>query len=81
MRMLFLFGDMSRYIQKDMFVEIGKGISPNFQEVLELLYAKGEFLAFAPDTKETTTMINWMSFKFPLLKVIVTCLIFGLLSF
>ncbi|PKI32339.1 hypothetical protein CRG98_047286, partial [Punica granatum] len=58
------------YIQKDMFVEVGKGISPNFQEVLELLYAKGEFLAFAPDTKETTEMIKWISLKFPLLKFV-----------
>lgn len=70
---------MSRYIQKDMFVEVGKGISPNFQEVLELLYAKGEVLAFAPDTEETKIMINWMSVKFPLLKVQVMYLIFWLI--
>ena len=52
-----------------MLVEVGKGISPNFQQVLELLLAKGEYLAFAPDTEETRTMINLMSMKFPLLKV------------
>ncbi|KAF8043952.1 hypothetical protein BT93_A2052 [Corymbia citriodora subsp. variegata] len=56
------------YIRKDMLVEIGQGISPNFQQVLELLYLKREFLAFAPDTEETRMMINWMSIKFPLLK-------------
>ncbi|KAJ4840078.1 ATP-binding cassette sub- A member 1 [Turnera subulata] len=56
------------YIRKDMFVEIGKGISPNFQQVLEVLLAKGEFLAFAPDTDETRMMINLMSMKFPLLQ-------------
>lgn len=59
----------TRYIQKDMFVEVGKGISPSFQQILELLLAKGEYLAFAPDTEETETMINLMSMKFPLLKV------------
>ncbi len=52
-----------------MFVEVGKGISPNFQQILELLLAKGEYLAFAPATEETRTMINLMSMKFPLLKV------------
>lgn len=52
-----------------MFVEIGKGISPNFVQVLELMLAKGEYLAFAPDTEETRTMINLMSIKFPKLKV------------
>ncbi|XP_044505775.1 ABC transporter A family member 1 isoform X2 [Mangifera indica] len=58
------------YIRKDLFVEIGKGISPNFQQVLELLLAKGEYLAFAPDTEETRTMINLMSIKFPKLKLV-----------
>ena len=57
------------YIREEMHVEVGKGIShPHFQQVLELLLAKGEFLAFAPDTEETKTMINLMSMKFPLLK-------------
>ncbi|XP_038685237.1 ABC transporter A family member 1 isoform X1 [Tripterygium wilfordii] len=56
------------YIQKDKFVEVGKGISPNFQQVLELLLAKREYLAFAPDTEETRMMIDLMSIKFPLLK-------------
>ncbi|KAL9409139.1 hypothetical protein AB3S75_047510 [Citrus x aurantiifolia] len=58
------------YIRKDMFVEIGKGISPNFVQVLELMLAKGEYLAFAPDTEETRTMINLMSIKFPKLKLV-----------
>jgi ATP-binding cassette subfamily A (ABC1) protein 3 len=58
------------YIRKDMFVEVGKGVSPNFQLILELLLAKGEYLAFAPDTEETRTMINLMSMKFPLLKLV-----------
>lgn len=52
-----------------MLVEVGKGISPNFEQVLELLLKKEEILAFAPDTEETRTMINVMSIKFPLLKV------------
>ncbi|XP_016651680.1 PREDICTED: ABC transporter A family member 1-like isoform X1 [Prunus mume] len=51
-----------------MFVEVGKGISPNFERVLELLLNKEEFLAFAPDTEETRSMINIISVKFPLLK-------------
>ncbi|KAI4386530.1 hypothetical protein MLD38_004457 [Melastoma candidum] len=60
----------SSNIQKDMFVEVGKGISPNFQQVLELLHTEGEYLAFAPDTEETRLMINWMSIKFPLLRAV-----------
>ncbi|XP_022152229.1 ABC transporter A family member 1 isoform X2 [Momordica charantia] len=58
------------HIQKGMFVEIGKGMSPNFQEVLESLQKDGEYLAVAPDTVETKTMIRLMSIKFPLLKVV-----------
>lgn len=62
----------SRYVRKGMFVEVGKGdVSPSFGQVLELLLAKGEYLAFAPDTKETRMMINLMSIKFPLLKVLL----------
>ncbi|KAL6133968.1 hypothetical protein ACLB2K_066201 [Fragaria x ananassa] len=56
------------YIRKGMLVEVGKGISPNFEQVLELLLKKEEILAFSPDTKETRSMINVMSIKFPLLK-------------
>ncbi|KAE8702550.1 hypothetical protein F3Y22_tig00110482pilonHSYRG00318 [Hibiscus syriacus] len=58
------------YIRKDMFVEVGKGISPNFQQVLELLLAKREYLAFAPDTEQTRQMINLISIKFPLLQLV-----------
>ncbi|XP_050245854.1 ABC transporter A family member 1 isoform X2 [Quercus robur] len=58
------------YIREGMLVEVGKGISPSFQQVLELLLAKGEYLAFAPDTEETRRMINLMSMKFPLLKLV-----------
>uniref|UniRef100_A0A803P6X4 ABC transporter domain-containing protein n=1 Tax=Cannabis sativa TaxID=3483 RepID=A0A803P6X4_CANSA len=58
------------YIQKDMFVEVGKGASPNFEQLLELLLSKGEYLAFAPDTEKTKTMINIMSIKFPLLQLV-----------
>ncbi|GAV57854.1 ABC_tran domain-containing protein/ABC2_membrane_3 domain-containing protein [Cephalotus follicularis] len=58
------------YIRKDTYVEIGKGISPNFQQLLELLLAKGEYLAFAPDTEETRMMINLISIKFPKLKLV-----------
>jgi len=59
----------SRHIQKDMFVEVGKGVSPNFQQVLESLLDKREYLAFVPDTNETRMMINVVSIKFPILKV------------
>jgi ATP-binding cassette subfamily A (ABC1) protein 3 len=59
----------TRYIRKGMFVEVGKGVSPSFQQILESLLAKGEYLAFAPDTEETKTMINLISMQFPLLKV------------
>ncbi|XP_059428864.1 ABC transporter A family member 1 isoform X1 [Corylus avellana] len=58
------------YIRKGMFVEVGKGESPSFQQILESLLAKGEYLAFAPDTEETRTMINLISMKFPLLKLV-----------
>ncbi|KAG4214601.1 hypothetical protein ERO13_A01G131111v2 [Gossypium hirsutum] len=58
------------YIRKDMFVEIGKGISPNFQQVLELLLAKREYIAFAPDTEQTRQMVNLISIKFPLLQLV-----------
>ncbi|KAI4300797.1 hypothetical protein L6164_034132 [Bauhinia variegata] len=58
------------HIQKELFVEVGRGISPSFQQVLELLLAKGEYLAFVPDTKETKMMIDVMSIKFPLLKLV-----------
>lgn len=60
-----------RYIRKGMFMEIGKGdTSATFNQILELLMAKNEYLAFAPDTPETRKMINILSFKFPLLQVI-----------
>ncbi|KAK6289772.1 hypothetical protein POUND7_001313 [Theobroma cacao] len=58
------------YIRKDMLVEVGDGISPNFQQVLELLLAKGEYIAFAPDTLQTRQMINLISIKFPLLQLV-----------
>ncbi|PON86894.1 ABC transporter A, ABCA [Trema orientale] len=58
------------YIRKDMFVEVGSGMSPSFEQVLELLWSKGECLAFAPDTEKTKTMINLMSIKFPLLQLV-----------
>ncbi|XP_010554823.1 PREDICTED: ABC transporter A family member 1 [Tarenaya hassleriana] len=57
-------------IEKDTLVEVGKGISPSFPKVLELLLAKGEYLAFAPDTDETRNMINILSLKFPELKLV-----------
>ncbi|KAM1636452.1 hypothetical protein ACFX14_014404 [Malus domestica] len=55
-----------------MFMEVGKGISPNFEQVLELLLNQEEFLAFAPDTEETRSMINRVSVKFPLLMRVST---------
>ncbi|CAA0837437.1 ABC transporter A family member 1 [Striga hermonthica] len=58
------------YIRKDMLVEVGKSEkSAPFEQILELLCAKGEYLAFAPDTNETRMMINLLSVKFPLLKM------------
>uniref|UniRef100_A0A7N0VB22 ABC transporter domain-containing protein n=1 Tax=Kalanchoe fedtschenkoi TaxID=63787 RepID=A0A7N0VB22_KALFE len=59
------------YIRKGMFVEVGGGdISPGFTQILQLLLANNEYLAFAPDTEETSTMINLLSLKFPLLKLV-----------
>ncbi|TKY62628.1 ABC transporter A family member 1 [Spatholobus suberectus] len=58
------------HIQKDMFVEVGKGISPNFQQVLVSMLDIGEYLAFAPDTNETKLFIDVVSIKFPLLKLV-----------
>ncbi|GER52514.1 ATP-binding cassette sub-family A member [Striga asiatica] len=58
------------YIRKDMLVEVGKSEkSAPFEQILQLLCAKGEYLAFAPDTNETKMMINLLSVKFPLLKM------------
>nr|XP_016457217.1 PREDICTED: ABC transporter A family member 1-like isoform X1 [Nicotiana tabacum] len=61
------------YIRKGigMFVEVGKGdTSPPFNQVLERLLAKGEYLAFVPNTTETRMMINILSLKFPLLRLV-----------
>ncbi|KFK37012.1 hypothetical protein AALP_AA4G200700 [Arabis alpina] len=55
-------------IEKDTVVEVGKGISPSFPEVLKLMVAEGEYLAFAPDTDETKNMIDILSLKFPELR-------------
>ena len=67
-----------------MFVEVGKGeISPTFVQVLELLVAKDEYLAFAPDTNDMRMMIDILSLKFPLLKVrtVLLCLLFFAYTF
>lgn len=54
-----------------MFVEVGSSdISPPFTQILQLLFANKEYLAFAPDTEETSTMLSLLSLKFPLLKVV-----------
>nr|XP_043635410.1 ABC transporter A family member 1 [Erigeron canadensis] len=59
------------YIKKDTYVEVGKSdISPTFNQVLESLFANGEYLAFAPNTSDTRTMINVLSYKFPLMKLV-----------
>ncbi|CAH9079387.1 unnamed protein product [Cuscuta epithymum] len=59
------------YIRMGMFTEIGKGDkSATFNQILELLMAKNEYLAFAPDTNETRMMINILSLKFPLLQLV-----------
>lgn len=58
------------YIKKGLFVEVGKSeISPSFDGILERLAASGERLAFAPDTKETRMMLDFLSILFPLLRV------------
>jgi ATP-binding cassette subfamily A (ABC1) protein 3 len=57
-------------IDKDTVVEVGKGNSPSFPEVLKLLLAEGDFLAFAPDTDETNNMIDILSLKFPELRLV-----------
>ncbi|KAF9597369.1 hypothetical protein IFM89_017715 [Coptis chinensis] len=59
------------YIRKGMFVEVGRGdISPSFDQILVSLMDKGEYLAFAPESEETETIINIISLNFPLLKVV-----------
>ncbi|MFS7977586.1 putative ABC-type sulfate transporter [Helianthus anomalus] len=59
------------YIQKDTFVEVGmSNISPTFEQVLESLFADNEYLAFAPNTSDTRMMIDILSYKFPLLKLV-----------
>lgn len=59
------------YIRKDMLVEVGKGdISPPFNKILEMLLAKNEFLAFAPDTEATRRMIKLMSLQYPMLELV-----------
>lgn len=61
------------YIRKEigMFVEVGKGdTSPPFNQVLELLLAQEEYLAFAPNTAETRMMISILSLKFPVLRLV-----------
>lgn len=59
------------YIQKETFVDVGKSnISPTFNQVLESLLASGEYLAFAPNTSDTRLMIDILSYKFPLMKLV-----------
>uniref|UniRef100_A0A1D1XQT2 ABC transporter A family member 1 n=1 Tax=Anthurium amnicola TaxID=1678845 RepID=A0A1D1XQT2_9ARAE len=59
------------YVRKGMFVEVGKSeVSPSFESILQLLVARGEHLAFVPDTQETRTMLDVLSYRFPLLKVV-----------
>ncbi|EPS64870.1 hypothetical protein M569_09909, partial [Genlisea aurea] len=58
------------YIRKGMLVEVGKSnMSAPFDKILELLCAKQEYLAFAPDTPETKMMIEALTLKFPLVKL------------
>lgn len=59
------------YIQNDTFVEVGRSyMSPPFDDILRLLLAKGQYLAFAPNTKQTSIMLDVLSIKFPLLKLV-----------
>ncbi|CAL9192995.1 unnamed protein product [Musa hybrid cultivar] len=59
------------YIRKGMLVEVGKSeISPSFDSILKLLFVNGEHLAFAPDTDKTRLMLDVLSSKFPLLKMV-----------
>ncbi|ESQ52886.1 hypothetical protein EUTSA_v10016127mg [Eutrema salsugineum] len=57
-------------IDKDTVVQVGGGNSPSFPQLLKLLLAQGEFLAFAPDTDETKNMIDILSLKFPELRLV-----------
>ncbi|KAJ0262481.1 ABC transporter A family member 1 [Hirschfeldia incana] len=57
-------------IERDTVVQVGEGISPSFPQVLELMIAEGEFLAFAPDTDETNNMLDILSLKFPQLPLV-----------
>ncbi|XP_020526672.1 ABC transporter A family member 1 isoform X2 [Amborella trichopoda] len=59
------------YIRKGMFVEVGgNDISPSFDVLLKLWFAKDEHLAFAPDTSQTRLMLNVLALRFPLLKMV-----------
>ncbi|CAN6443979.1 unnamed protein product [Victoria cruziana] len=59
------------YIRKGTFVEVGAGgLSPSFDTLLKLWLATDEHLAFAPDTTETRNMLNLLSLRFPLLKIV-----------
>ncbi|XP_072953821.1 ABC transporter A family member 1 isoform X1 [Typha angustifolia] len=59
------------YIRKGMFVEVGRSeISPSFDSILKLMFAKGESLAFAPNTYETRLMLDVLAMKYPLLKMV-----------
>ncbi|CAA6654054.1 unnamed protein product [Spirodela intermedia] len=59
------------YIRRGMFVEVGKSeVSPDFESILQLLVTQGEHLAFVPDSEETRAMVDVLSLRFPLLKVV-----------
>ncbi|XP_020114345.1 ABC transporter A family member 1 isoform X2 [Ananas comosus] len=54
-----------------MFVEVGKSeISLSFDSILKLMFANGEHLAFVPDSYETRSMVDVLTLKFPLLKMV-----------
>lgn len=59
------------YIKKGMVVEVGQSeISPSFDSILKLMFARGEQLAFAPDTNKTRYMLDLLATKFPLVKMV-----------
>ncbi|PKU66066.1 ABC transporter A family member 1 [Dendrobium catenatum] len=59
------------YIRKGMFVDVGKSeVSPSFESLLQLLMARNEYLAFAPDTNQMRKMLDVLSLRYPLLQMV-----------
>ncbi|XP_024515167.1 ABC transporter A family member 1 [Selaginella moellendorffii] len=60
-----------RYIKEGMYVGVGRSkISPSFEAVLQFCEANGEHIAFVPESEGTSTMVDLLSLKFPLLQTV-----------